>query len=210
MRKSKKLLRNIIFIGIAVLIAMVIINQIVYHMKLDDEFYSSAIPNDLVVMGMKSSDAKAVLGKPEEEMVMMDYYQVNYGGNDLEYRETGEVVLTYDAFMFGESGTIQYSYYKPDCKVNHARVYLEGYETLEEATAMTEKLLEYAEEKFKQKGDYHLEPMDSVISCLTYRLKAEDNADTFIYEISVSDDRELGLMREKPYSINIYQNLFSK
>lgn len=210
MKKSIKLLRNIAIICIAVLIGIVIIIQVAYHLKLNDDFYSSGIPNDPVPMGMRSYDVKSVLGEPEDEIALVDSYQVGFAGNNYEFRETGEVLLFYSVQVFGESYSIKYSYYKPDRRINHVLAYVGEYKTLDEATAMVEKLLDHAKQKFDQKGDYQIELLDSVVSSLTYRLSAENNTDRFVYEISISDSRKLGLERDAPYSVNVYQNLFSK
>ena len=210
MKKSKKLLSKILYVCIAVLIAVVAVNQISYQLKIGDEFYHSAIPNDSVSLGMKSYDVKKALGEPDEEMALMDHYQVGFAGNNYEFRETGEVVLTYDKLVFNESATMQYSYYKPSNKINHMRAYIGSYKTLDEATTMLEKLLDHAVQKFEQKGDYSIQLLDSVLSSLTYRLTVENSANTFMYEIIVNDAAVYGLEREEPYSINIYQSLYSK
>jgi hypothetical protein len=211
MKKSRKWLKRIIVLGITLLIAVFLTEEFIYQQKIGDEFYFSAIPNDSVRLGMRPCDVITALGKPDEENIMEDFFQVGFVGNKVEWRETGEIELRYKIQMLEEDVTIVYQYNKRKNRIWHVNVRNIGmYKTLEEATAIVDKLANYAETVFEQKGDYTFQNMgEGIIPCLTYRFKAENQSDVFMYEISIIGENDVsGLNDDNSYHINIYQNLF--
>lgn len=212
MKKIKEWVKPIIVMGVTLFIAAFLIEEFSYQQKISDEFYSSAIPNDPVKLGMRPYDVKAVLGDPEETYIEKDLFQIGFAGNDAEWRETGEIMLGYKMRILDEAVTIEYQYNKRENTIWQINARGIGYyKTLDEAIAIVDKLATYAEMVFEQKGDYTFDEMKGSVSRLTYRFRAENQSDTFMYEISMTDVNAIyDWDYDNSYRVSIWQSLFQR
>jgi len=203
MRKHIKWIVYIVALGVALLMAVRLMDQFAYQRRMGDVFYASVIPGDPVSMGMRLDDVYSVLGKPDEETVMFDSYLVGFGGNNYVWRETGEVLLIYNVQILHQDARVRYSYYQ-DKTVKYVWAHVSGYETIPEVLAAREELVRQAEAAFEQKGDFTFELLGNRYSGLTYRFRAENRDHVFRYEVSSIGGGAFGV----PYYINIYQSLY--